>query len=32
MTGALRVPMRAHALGSDVLFDCDLRSSASAGH
>jgi riboflavin-specific deaminase-like protein len=29
---ALRVPMRAHALGSDVLFDCDLRSSASAGH
>jgi diaminohydroxyphosphoribosylaminopyrimidine deaminase / 5-amino-6-(5-phosphoribosylamino)uracil reductase len=31
MTGALRMPMRAHALGSDVLFDCDLRSKASAG-
>jgi riboflavin-specific deaminase-like protein len=30
MTGALRVPMHAHALGSDVLFDCDLRSGASA--
>jgi riboflavin biosynthesis pyrimidine reductase len=24
MTGTLRVPMRVHALGSDVLFDCDL--------
>jgi riboflavin-specific deaminase-like protein len=31
VTGALRVPMRAHALGSDVLFDCDLRSGAPAG-
>jgi riboflavin biosynthesis pyrimidine reductase len=30
MTGALRVPMHAHALGSDVLFDCDLRPGASA--
>ena len=27
---ALRVPMRAHTLGSDILFDCDLRSGASA--
>ena len=27
---ALRVPMRAHTLGSDVLFDCDLRSGAEA--
>jgi riboflavin-specific deaminase-like protein len=24
MTGAMRVPMRVHALGADVLFDCDL--------
>jgi riboflavin-specific deaminase-like protein len=31
MTGALRVPMRAHALGGEVLFDCDLRSGAPAG-
>lgn len=30
MTGALRMPMRAHALGSDVLFDCDLRSGEPA--
>jgi len=30
MTGALRVPMHAHALGSDVLFDCDLRSNEPA--
>jgi riboflavin-specific deaminase-like protein len=30
MTGALRVPMRTHALGSDVLFDCDLRPDAPA--
>lgn len=29
MTGALRVPMRVHTLGSDVLFDCDLRSRAA---
>ena len=28
---ALRVPMRAHTLGTDVLFDCDLRSGESAG-
>jgi len=28
---ALRVPMRAHTLGSDVLFDCDLRSGEPAG-
>ena len=28
---AQRMPMRAHTLGSDVLFDCDLRSGASAG-
>jgi riboflavin-specific deaminase-like protein len=27
---ARRVPMRAHALGSDTLFDCDLRSGAPA--
>ena len=27
---ALRVPMRAHTLGSDVLFDCDLRSGETA--
>lgn len=24
MTGALRVPMRTHCLGSEILFDCDL--------
>lgn len=28
---ALRVPMRTHTLGSDVLFDCDLRSGEPAG-
>jgi diaminohydroxyphosphoribosylaminopyrimidine deaminase/5-amino-6-(5-phosphoribosylamino)uracil reductase len=32
MTGAMRVPMRVHALGGDVLFDCDLRSRASASY
>lgn len=32
MSGAMRVPMQVHALGTDVLFDCDLRSRASAGH
>jgi riboflavin-specific deaminase-like protein len=26
MTGALRVPTRVHALGTDVLFDCDLAA------
>jgi diaminohydroxyphosphoribosylaminopyrimidine deaminase/5-amino-6-(5-phosphoribosylamino)uracil reductase len=30
MSGALRVPVRTHALGGDVLFDCDLRSAALA--
>jgi riboflavin-specific deaminase-like protein len=28
---ARRVPMRTYTLGSDVLFDCDLRSGESAG-
>lgn len=32
MTAAMRVPMRVHAIGDDVLFDCDLRSRASASH
>ena len=27
---ALQVPMRAHTIGSDVLYDCDLRSGAAA--
>jgi diaminohydroxyphosphoribosylaminopyrimidine deaminase/5-amino-6-(5-phosphoribosylamino)uracil reductase len=26
MTGALRVPMRTHCLGSEILFDCDLSA------
>jgi diaminohydroxyphosphoribosylaminopyrimidine deaminase/5-amino-6-(5-phosphoribosylamino)uracil reductase len=30
MTGALRVAMRVHALGSDVLFDCDLSGAGEA--
>lgn len=29
MSEALRVPMRAHALGDEVLFDCDLSDQAS---
>ena len=38
MTAAMRVPMRVHALGADVLFDCDLsprgaiRPGAPSGH
>jgi riboflavin-specific deaminase-like protein len=31
MSGAMRVPVRVHALGTDVLFDCDLRRGASTG-
>jgi riboflavin-specific deaminase-like protein len=30
MTGAMRVPMRVHTLGADVLFDCDLRPGLRA--
>ena len=29
MTGALRVPMQTHALGREILFDCDLSALKS---
>jgi riboflavin-specific deaminase-like protein len=29
MTGALRVPVRTHCLGSEILFDCDLSAQRS---
>jgi riboflavin-specific deaminase-like protein len=32
MAGALRVPMRTHSLGNEILFDCDLSAQRACAH